>query len=208
MKHNKQWAAYQERIKRFRDQYVLRRDRLLDQIEKAFAHVSRDDGITLHQARVIDNYGDQQEQQRARVLDTDTHWSQVDVLNIDLAGACLTFLDDVGYRYYLPAYMTATLTHAYRDICDEVIDSNVYDHVVYSLDKHTQADHARYALLTPPQSRCVARFLAFDMELDPFYTTDDWVVDTSNYKALDRYWKKFLSPTELKHLHQIWPKAF
>ena len=42
------------------------RERIIDQIRLAFAHVSREDGVTLHEAKVIDDYGSADERIAAR----------------------------------------------------------------------------------------------------------------------------------------------
>lgn len=199
---------YEARVKRLRDSYTLRRDQLLDQIEVAFRHVSRGSGTTLHEARVIDNYGTQQQRAEARLLDTDTHWSHVDVINIDPGGFCIGFLDDIGFRYYLPAYMSATLRHGYRDIFDDFVDSNIYEHTIYRLIPREDDDLQTYKILDVPQSGCVARFLVLDLILDPYDSNPDSVRDSNNFEALDAYWKKFLSHSEKKELHQMWPKVF
>lgn len=199
---------YEARVKGLRDTYILRRNRLLDQIEITFRHVSRGSGVTLHEARVIDNYGTPQEQTEARLLDTDTHWSQVDVISIDLAGACIGFLDDIGFRYYVPAYMSATLRHGYRDIFDDFIDSNIYESLVHRLNARNYDDIQKFQSLDAPQSRCIARFLVLDLILDPYDSYSESVRESNNYEALNAYWKAFLSPSELKELREMWPKAF
>lgn len=199
---------YEARVKRLRDSYTLRRDRLLDQIEQAFRHVSRGSGTTLHEAGAIDNYGTSQERAEARVLDTDTHWSQVDVISIDLGGACIGFLDNIGFRYYLPAYLSATLRHGYVDIFDDFIDSNIYESVVYRLNARDDDDIQKFKALDTHQSRCIARFLVLDLILDPYDSSPDSVRDSKNYEALNSYWKEFLSPSEMKELHEMWPKVF
>lgn len=199
---------YEARVKRLRDTYILRRDRLLDQIEQAFRRVSRGSGTTLHEAGAIDDYGKPQERADARLLDTDTHWSQVDVISIDLAGACIGFLDNISFRYYLPAYMTATLRHGYRDIFDDFIDSNIYESLVYRLTPRDEGDIQKFKILEVSQSRCVARFLVLDLILDPYDSYPDSVRESNNYEALHAYWKAFLSPSEVKELREKWPKVF
>lgn len=199
---------YEARVERLRDTYILRRDRLLNQIEQAYQHVSRGSGITLHEAGVIDDYGTPQERAEARLLDTDTHWSQVDVISIDLAGACLGFLDDTGFRYYLPAYLTAALRHGYSKIFDDFIDSNIYESLVYRLNPRDEIDFQKFKILDKPQSRCVARFLVFDLILDPYDSYSESVRESNNYEALNAYWGAFLSPSEAKDLREMWPKAF
>lgn len=130
------------------------------------------------------------------------------MIHVDPGGSCLTFLDKVGLRYYIPAYMRATLQHAYESICDKPIDSNVYDSVVHALSRRRENDSAGFGLLDTTQSRCVARFLVLDLLLDPYDSNPESVGDSENYIALNAYWKNFLSPTEMKELREVWPKIF
>ena len=81
------------------------RERIIDQIRLAFAHVSREDGVTLHEAKVIDDYGSADERIAARVLDLDSHWQDVPDHLIEEHQETLCFVDPKGFRYYLPAYM-------------------------------------------------------------------------------------------------------
>lgn len=46
-------------------------------IRAAFDGVDREDGVTLHEARVLDNYGSEGERAEARDRDTDRIWEQV-----------------------------------------------------------------------------------------------------------------------------------
>src|SRR5687768_7277152 len=74
-------------------------------IESAFAGVSRNAGITLHEATVIDNYGTDEERAHARLLDNESRWEEVPSAAIEKNYTALSFLDPEGFRYYLPAYM-------------------------------------------------------------------------------------------------------
>lgn len=84
----------------------LRDPRLvLDMIHRAFDGVERGRGITLHEAAVIDDYGSEVEQKKARALDQEARWQ--DVPDSAIAGNhFLGYLDVEGYRYYLPAVMS------------------------------------------------------------------------------------------------------
>jgi len=50
---------------------------LIAEIECAFGDVQRGNGITLHQARALDDYRNEQEQAEARKSDTDTRWQHI-----------------------------------------------------------------------------------------------------------------------------------
>jgi hypothetical protein len=78
---------------------------LLDEIKRVFATVQRGSGVTLHETSVIDENGSDEERERARRKDTDRYWWEVQDEWIE-KNVGLTFLDDAGLRYYLPAYMS------------------------------------------------------------------------------------------------------
>ena len=78
---------------------------LITEIQTAFKNVSRENGISLNEAWVIDDYGDEEERAEARANDTDTEWQQVPDDDIYFGHVCLSYFDPIAFRYYLPAYM-------------------------------------------------------------------------------------------------------
>ena len=84
---------------------------LIDLITAAFDGVSREDGVTLHEARVIDDYGDDDERSDARRKDTDTRWQDVPKKWIEKFADTLPFMCPKGFRYYIPAFMMYALKH-------------------------------------------------------------------------------------------------
>lgn len=102
----------------FADEFVadlVEEDELLAMIERAFDGVERDDGITLHQAVVIDDYGSQEEFDAAAKLDTETRWQDVSDEDIASNPSIYCFLDPKGFRYYLPASMTWAVKNFEKD---------------------------------------------------------------------------------------------
>jgi hypothetical protein len=79
----------------------------VDQIVRAFAGVQRGDGISWREAEEIDNYESDEVRARARALDTDQYWSEVNPQLFDQLPSAVSYLDQEGLRYYLPAFMTA-----------------------------------------------------------------------------------------------------
>lgn len=73
----------------------------------------RGDGVTLHETEVIDMYGSKAQRRTARKKDTDQRWWDVRDEWIESFGGAggLSFFDDAGFRYYLPAYMSYFLRH-------------------------------------------------------------------------------------------------
>lgn len=79
---------------------------VLDRIHHAFDGVERGQGTTLHEAMVLDDYGSEEEQRKARELDQETRWQDVPDSTIDRNSSVLVYLNMEGYRYYLPALMS------------------------------------------------------------------------------------------------------
>lgn len=88
---------------------------LLDLIKKAFDGVERGDGVTIHQATVIDDYGTEEEFVAARKLDTENRWQDVPDSALADNPHALTFLDAAGFRYYLPARMSWSIRNYEHD---------------------------------------------------------------------------------------------
>lgn len=102
----------------FADEFVedlVERDELLKLIENAFDGVERENGITLHQAVVVDEYGSEQEFIDAEKLDTETRWQDVPDSDISTHTSIYCFLDPKGFRYYLPASMSWAVKHYEED---------------------------------------------------------------------------------------------
>jgi len=129
---------------------------LIAEITTAFDGVAREDGVSLRESRVIDNYGCNEERAEARLLDTDTRWQDVSDADMQRYDAVLTFSDAKGFRYYLPAYMLRDLrlfVHPKYGISSDTLDYLDLPRHDYKL-KH-------YSLLTPPQGKAVCHFLKF-----------------------------------------------
>jgi hypothetical protein len=132
--------------------------------------------VSLHEADVIDDYGDAKARAAARLLDTETHWQDVPAADIERHWT-LSFLDAEGFRYYAPAYMVWTL----RNLGSPVSDSGgsiVYAFLSYLSDE--------WALFSHEQKQAIAAFLRFIAE-----DSDGLEDDDSARQALARYWGQF-----------------
>jgi hypothetical protein len=135
------------------------REAVIADIRSAFADVSRKGGISWSECVVIDNYASDQDRQKARAADRDSHWSTlVEDSNWQpfpgVGG--FSFIDEVGFRYYLPATMIRFLQ---GDI------SEWYPgHLLFVVDRFvSQLDPCWNAA----QLRAIARFVAFMSQHDP-----------------------------------------
>lgn len=151
-------------------------------IEEAFAGVPRGE-ITIHEAEVIDAYGTEAQRRKARARDTEVDWRDVPDSSVEACSDALTFLDPVGWRFYLPVYMRFGLRHLRSG------RNNAMDHAIYSLNKGEDAAIAnhklqRFRMLNRSQTHAVVRFLSFAADNDAFC---DSVVAKS---ALASHWSR------------------
>ncbi|MGB3496555.1 MAG: DUF6714 family protein [Elainellaceae cyanobacterium] len=159
------------------------RKALIEDITLAFQAVRRADGVTLHQARVLDDYGGAEEQARARALDTDTHWGEVPDEWITEFSEALCFVDPIGFRYYIPAYMIWTLKH-YTTSHSFSVDSTIY---AFCLSQNLEAHQLSYfSLLDTDQCQVICRFLMYCVKFGGHFLDS-----RAAQEALDKHWQQF-----------------
>lgn len=133
---------------------------LIAEITAAFDGVSREDGVSLREGRVLDDYGTNEECAAARSLDTDTRWQDVSDADMQRYESSLSFMDAIGFRYHLPAYMARDLRlniHPQYGMSSDIVPY-LNPHLGTNLHGHAM-DHFR--LLTSTQGRAVCHFLEF-----------------------------------------------
>ncbi|MEM8502064.1 MAG: DUF6714 family protein [Cyanobacteria bacterium P01_D01_bin.1] len=193
--------------------YNQRKLALIQEITAAFDGVAREDGVTLHEATVLDDYGGPEERAKARAQDTEKRWQEVPERDIRCEDAVLSFLDAKGFRYYIPAYMIWYLRH----IDGEGIarSSMTFDSVVFHLTHPIETGkYGKFEMLTTEQSRAIAHFLILEAEreeaiessylraslskggmskedIEPIIRAHDFQ-DNSIARSLNNYWKQFL----------------
>lgn len=166
--------------------FESRRGALVAEITAAFDGVAREDGTTLHEAEAMDDWKSDEEQRAARRLDVEARWQ--DVPGEDIAACCsaLSFLDEKGFRYYIPAFMVYGLKR-WGDDWDGVLSSCEY-HLLHdypkSLRKSDPAAIAGKYQFTEAQSRAVARFLRFIVDFD------EGAGDRATVEAVER-WERY-----------------
>ena len=166
---------------------IAARDAVIRQIEIAFDGVDRKFGVSLHEACIIDDYGSKWEQMQARMTDTEWRWQDVPEADIARYFWILSFLDPIGFRYYMPAYMIWTLKNYLHT------DSMSTNATIYSLDLSDQfREHRmkRFNLFTRSQSEATCAFLRFMAEY-----SCGWADEDAARQALNAYWGRFCSPT-------------
>jgi len=160
------------------------RRRIIAEIERAFANVRRGNGITLHQARVLDDYGGDIEQAWARRKDTDTRWQDIPDTRIEKLANTLPFLDPEGFCYYIPVFMIWALRHS------ETSDSFAGDAAIYifGVNPLAEGNMDLFRLFTPQQTTAIAHFLEYFAR----YADSNHADNETAQKALDAHWHQFL----------------
>jgi len=129
------------------------REELIAEINAAFAGVTREGGVSWSESEVRDHYGTIEERARARARDQERSWEELvddPAWHPDPGVGGLSFVDPIGFRYYVPAAMTRYLRGegefslaSYLTLRDE-------------FREHTLGT---WSLLDARQRACVRRFL-------------------------------------------------
>jgi len=178
---------------RFSEVYLTAHMTLLDQrtvliaeIRAAFAGVSREGGRTLHEAEALDNYklwNESTDQERSifRMIDVDKSWEEVPDKDIERCYSAFSFLDTIGFRYYLPAYMVWDIKYF------DVSLSSTTDNVIYALGSSyvkTERELEIFSTFSPEQCQAICHFLKF---MASNGVSDDEFAN----EALRAYWGRF-----------------
>jgi hypothetical protein len=155
-------------------------------IEAAFHGVTRNGGVSWSEAIVIDDYGSPEEERAARASDCDRPW--MDLVNDPQWQpedyAVYSYLDPIGFRYYLPAAMVKCLeVEAERDGPWLALAVTLE-----TFDDRKGEPKQQWSLLNESQRRCVAAFLRFMVAWDTLHRGLDMV---GWQEALDSYWGTF-----------------
>lgn len=206
-----EWAEEYERwlarMNETRPTLQAKRDVLVEDIRAAFSDVSRKGGTSLAEVEPLDAGANELQCKRIRAQQRDKHWSEVDLRKHDPSGVGMCFLDPIGFRYHLPAYMIDQLTVGNHDI-DEVEHDEWKGQqaVMFHLCDPDDFLKERFDLLSKAQRCVVARFLALNMALQQSTHFEGKPDDV--YLALINIWWDDLPVEDREHLNSIWPDRF
>lgn len=165
------------------DELVQEREQLVAVIYEAFAGVTRNGGVSWSETEVIDLHGTPEERATARAQDKDTSWEELVEQGeweiFDGAGA-MSFLDAVGFRYYMPAAMLQAIQREYGEEVAFALTLKVDDLREHRLSK--------WVLLSEAQRQCIARFLRYMMAVTEFQRDTTW--HKTWKEALESYWQE------------------
>jgi hypothetical protein len=132
---------------------------ILSLIEGSFAGVTRIGGVSWRETNVIDDYGSEEERLAARLQDKDECWQDVVKAPPWLeAWGSFSFIDPIGFRYYLPAAMTVAIVN--RELTYEI---GLEFHLTLPRLALRSFTLEKWSLLNDAQRVCVARFLLYMM---------------------------------------------
>lgn len=206
-----EWAEEYERwlarMNETRPALQAKRDALVEDIREAFSDVSRKGGTSLAEVEPLDAGVSEQQCKRIRAQQRDKNWSEVDLRKHDPYGNGPAFLDPIGYRYHLPAYMIDQLTVGNHDLDGVSHDPWMgQDTIIYSLTYTSEWSGEKRNLLNASQRSVVARFLALNLEL--MQSTHFEGKPDDVYLALINIWWDDLPVEDREHLNSIWPDQF
>lgn len=155
--------------------------KLIDTIQGAFKDVHLDDGISLRQARVLDDHGNKQKQNEARKEDELENWNHVSFRDIEKYPGIFPFLDAKGVMFYLPVYMLFIIKNN-----KDSKSANAEEDIIYALtpdDGDNRWFNSHFCLVNDNHKLAIFTFLEWALEND----VDKYYGDEIQ-KALE-YWK-------------------
>jgi hypothetical protein len=138
-----EWEAERDRI----------RPQLLREIEFAFDGVELGTGISLNQARAMDDYESEDRIRLAREWDTELRWQDIPDDKVDRLSDTLAFMDSEGFRFYIPRFMTFALRN-------ERSSSHAVETTVYWTARENRIEK-HMALLSDDQRTALDAFADF-----------------------------------------------
>jgi hypothetical protein len=156
---------------------------LIREIAYAFASVQLDDGVSLHQARAMDNYEPEGVQRDARLRDPEVSWSEVTDAKLRYFQDVHPFLCPKGFRFYIPAFCIWVIRHL--DDADSQWSFNTVRSLCLPEESAPwfSSQLEQFKLLSVDQASCLCRFLR--------YLVSAKCNESHAREALHRYWARY-----------------
>ena len=161
----------------------MNKEELIELINESFDGVPQPETLTIHVAEAHDDY-DYDNDQEHHKNDFIGRWQDVPDEHIKKCHTALSYLDKIGMRFYLPAYMVWYL----RNFGTDVIWS---DHTLYSLNDHADNEQLseyhkeRFSLFNDKQLHACAQFVKYCANDETRFTDT-----TFAQEKYDGFWKK------------------
>jgi len=151
---------------------------LTELIKQSFKNVTLGEGVSWHEAGIIDDNGTLEERKNARSRDEKNDWTKIPLSLLENLKyqSVLPFLDTKGLKFYLPILMNYSITNYTK--CDSLI----INCLIYTLIDKERANELK-AVLNQEQKMCVIHFLKFCLGIG-----DDYFDITNVEKSLENYW--------------------
>lgn len=164
--------------------------KLIEMIEEAFLKTRLEGGVTLHQSLEFDCLGYPSDAMLAEAAakDPEERWQDIPAEKISrFAGWSwsVIYLDALGFRFHLPAYMRYAMSTIRRENLHSEADG-----IMFRLEDGPDSSWAKdkIVLLNSPQRECVAAFLHFFARL-PESDYHSYAV-----KGLQKGWDQWTPP--------------
>lgn len=166
------------------DSLTQERDELIAVIHEVFLGVTRDGGVSWSETYILDSAGSKSDQAKARELDTEKSWQELvndPRWQPGLLVGGWSFLDPVGFRYYLPAGMIRAANLSCSIFFPSILNASFIEDREWALNLWSKLD--------VPQRRAIAHFITFmkklESELDHASEATKWE------QAYESYWFEF-----------------
>jgi hypothetical protein len=128
---------------------------LVEEIEASFRHVALEDGIGILEAEALDACVGDKAREAERRKDRRKDWESIPDEEIAQHYSVLSFMDQRGLRFHLPAYMR----FAVRNFA--ISNSASIDAAVYALCTDPGTVEKEWVIFTDAQKATITRFLKF-----------------------------------------------
>lgn len=148
-------------------------DYVKNKIREAFKGVELGDGIGLWQAQAIDDYKSKEEQLVARVRDVKNDWQLIPTADLFYCDSSLTFFDEKGMRFHLPAFIILELNDEENIGC--------FNHLTHHYNSYRELFNS----LNSVQKMAIATFIEWCF-IQPRYEFERPHI----LRALEEFWYK------------------
>ncbi|MBU0504638.1 hypothetical protein KJ708_01500 [bacterium] len=155
---------------------------LIKEIEEAFCDVLLEDGVTISQAMVIDDYGTVEQEAEARKQDTESCWQDITDQKIIDCCSVFSYLDAKGFHFYIPAYLRTALRNFHDD------PNGICSSCEFYLSSESSTTFTKTVLkikFTVSQVKAIIRFLSFIIAVDEY-------AEKTTIKSSIKKWEKKL----------------
>jgi len=137
-------------------------------IQSVFSGIQLGNGMTIHEADLEGAYTEEIVRVNARSKDCETNWNEVPDWKLERFSSAITFFDDDGFRFYLPALLIWCLRKGKHT------NEYTFFSVICHLTSKSQINEKTFSKLSYEMKNCVFLFLS---HIDKYYEK----IDDDNY---------------------------